>query len=296
MTLCRAIKEFITAIVQIKKYSKNTACTYERILNKFAGFLARRGIADIMLITQDTILDFIADIQVSKILAVNTIRLYFHVIMSFCNFCVMRKYMPFSPAIGLPVPKKENKQRAIPTDEEFQKLIDTEVLSRKDNWFGIMQTVIMRIFCCLGLRFFEALSIKMSDINLAEKRLIVHGKGNSHNILCIPDKLFIPLSQYIQVRPKVKTDYLFISRDCRSRLGRSALYKIFRSHIKRCRIHENKYTPHTLRHAFSKRLYKTTKDIFLVYKVLRHKDISTTQLYIDHMTADDMSEGLNSAF
>ena len=56
---------------------------------------------------------------------------------------------------------------------------------------------------------------------------------------------------------------------------------------------EKKVSVHTLRHTLATDLYRETKDLRVVQKVLGHADISTTQIYT-HLVDDDVKEGMKN--
>ncbi len=56
----------------------------------------------------------------------------------------------------------------------------------------------------------------------------------------------------------------------------------FRGHVRACGLEDRPITPHTLRHTFATQLIRQGVDLSTVSRLLGHKDIKTTTIYIHH--------------
>lgn len=160
-------------------------------------------------------------------------------------------------------PTKLNKKEI----EQFrQKILENE---SKRN-FAIVTLLIYS-----GMRISEALNIKLCDINLNSKEIIVKsGKGEKQRIVIINDKIVNSINKYIKERKKSSknnSEFLFISR-VSNKIDKSTINKMFKKY-------SNKITPHSLRHYFCTLALSSGWAVHEVASQVGHSNIHTTLLY-----------------
>lgn len=123
-----------------------------------------------------------------------------------------------------------------------------------------------------GLRISEALDIMLSDLSLESKELVVRsGKGEKQRIVYLNSKVLGALREYIKVRTKPESEYLFTSRES-SRVDRTVVNRHFKKY-------SNKITPHQLRHFFCTNALESGFAIHEVANLAGHSSVQTTLLY-----------------
>ena len=71
---------------------------------------------------------------------------------------------------------------------------------------------LLYLFVNTGLRNEELCNVKIKDVKLDRKYLIVHGKGNKEDIVNFKSEVADLLERYLYTRPKLTDDdYLFIN-------------------------------------------------------------------------------------
>lgn len=128
-----------------------------------------------------------------------------------------------------------------------------------------------------GLRVSEVCSVKVTDIDFAGMMLRVSdSKGHKDRMTLLSGKLENDLREIIENRGG--DDLLFQTQSGRQYSIRT-VQKIFSDAIVRSGI---KRTPtcHTLRHSFATHLVENGTDIRTVKKLLGHKSIKTTMIYV----------------
>ena len=188
------------------------------------------------------------------------------------------------------------------------------VLARLDGQHWVMASLLYGS----GLRLMECLRLRVKDLELTRRELIVRdGKGSKDRITLLPDKLIQPLQiqlervkvihqqdlqqgfgavylpdalerKYPNANREWAWQYVFPadkrSIDPRSgverrhHLGETALQQAVRNAVRQSGI-DKPASCHTLRHSFATHLLANGYDIRTVQELLGHKDVRTTMIY-----------------
>ena len=127
--------------------------------------------------------------------------------------------------------------------------------------------LIAEILYKTGLRISELLDLRAEDVDYAEGRILVRGKGKKERIVYLDHEL----ARKMKDCAKKKRGRLFP-------VTASAVQTYFRQTSRRAGLNRN-ITPHMLRHTFATRLLELGMDIRLIKEILGHSDVSTTQIY-----------------
>lgn len=131
-----------------------------------------------------------------------------------------------------------------------------------------------------GIRISEASNITFDDIDVIEKTILIHGKGNKERIIYISSaECLNNIKDYLNLKSSIKThnNYLFINRS-KTKLGVHTIDSVFRKIIKVLKLNKST-TPHQLRHTFATQLLSAGGDSRTLQELLRHASISTTEIY-----------------
>lgn len=150
------------------------------------------------------------------------------------------------------------------------------------QWSDRRDVALINVMARAGLRVSEALALKVGDIELGPrsgKLLVREGKGLKSRTLALSSETRDTLKAYLQVRPEVNGDLLFLSRTHRA-LDPRDVQRMVSEAARRAGI-KFTVTPHTLRHSFATRfLAKNQGDIATLATILGHANISTTTRYL----------------
>jgi site-specific recombinase XerD len=125
----------------------------------------------------------------------------------------------------------------------------------------------------------EACALRLDDIEIGERagRVIVRsGKGSRHRVVPLNLDVRKALLAYRDIRPKVSSDALFVSRRGTPLTTRSV--ETIVSFYARIAGLED-VSPHVLRHTFGKQALDSGADLVTVSNLLGHRRLETTAIY-----------------
>jgi integrase/recombinase XerD len=272
-----------------KRSSKNTIQAYMTDLEKYAEFLKEyQGIVDVSEIEREHIEKYILSLK-RKDLSVQSISRKIIAIREFHKFLFTEGICKTNPAAHIDTPKASKSLPVVLTIEEIGAMLDSIDTSTP---IGQRNKAMMETMYAAGLRITELLELKLSNIHLREKYMIIIGKGNKERMVPLGDMAVLALRNYIEEGrtelAKVKTDILFYNYKGEA-MSRQGFYKYIVNLAKENGI-EKEISPHTIRHSFATHLLQGGTDIRIVQELLGHEDVSTTQIYthIDRSQLKDM--------
>ena len=177
----------------------------------------------------------------------------------------------------------------IPRVKQKKKLPD--VLSRKeirsllDVTRNIKHKAILMVTYSAGLRVSETASLKVQDIDSARMAIKVNdGKGQKDRYTLLAKTTLRFLRNYYQMyRPE---DWLFEGQKKINPLSVTSLQRVFMSAKQKVGI-QKKVSMHSLRHSFATHLLEQGTDIHKVQRLLGHRSINTTMIYL-HLKRENL--------
>lgn len=202
------------------------------------------------------------------------------------NKCVEENIIAHIPS-NLYKSEKKFKEVEIPTDEEVEKFLISITTGNKNEFNIIRNIAIVQLIKGSGIRSEELINMDVSDLRLYEEDrpyMMVLGKGNiqEYDKVYMSEQARINMEEYLKIRSlfvnerEIKNEALFLSNE-NNRLSKGAITGFFRKYS------DETIYPHMLRHWVGSKLYQETKDIVLVQRQLRHKNLETAARYYVHM-------------
>lgn len=157
-------------------------------------------------------------------------------------------------------------------------------------------TTITGFMLLCGLRRKEVLSLRITDVNINEGRVLVHGKGNKERIVPLPKDLLTALDKYLNFeKPESDSEYLIVVLKGRHRgrpLSEWGVREVFRYHRKISGIREA--NPHRFRHTFGADMARAGMAVATLMKIMGHTNIQTTMRYVN-LSARDIQDEFHRA-
>ncbi len=184
-----------------------------------------------------------------------------------------------SPLENLPPPRRERKLPFALSLEEVERLL---AQPRGDGPLALRDRALLELAYASGLRSSELRTLPRSRVSLAERTVLVAGKGGKERNVLFGRAAADALGAWLERgRPQLakgaRHDALFVSARG-APLGRSGLWKILRGHARAAGL-STRFHPHALRHSFATHLLERGADLRVVQELLGHASVSTTAIY-----------------
>jgi site-specific recombinase XerD len=150
---------------------------------------------------------------------------------------------------------------------------------------------ILELAYAAGLRAAELASAKPSDLDLKDRSLKVHGKGNKERIALFGEACREAMSDYME-NERVDGVALFTNAHGRPITTRT-VQNVIKKWARAAGLPDD-VTPHTLRHSFATHLLDGGADLKTVQQLLGHENLATTQVYT-HVSIERLREAIEKA-
>jgi integrase/recombinase XerD len=174
-----------------------------------------------------------------------------------------------SPKIGRSLPK-------FLSEKEIDSLLTS---SPNNDAKALRDRAILELFYAAALRVSELAGARLCDLNLAERFIVVHGKGDKERIAPFGHRAAVALKLYLEARPHF-SPWLFAghrSQHRKNHISRQGVWLIVQEQS--MALLGRSVSPHALRHSCATHMLEAGADIRTVQTILGHSDISTTELY-----------------
>lgn len=211
----------------------------------------------------------------------------------FYRYLVQEGKLAANPLAAVSGPKRERRLPSILDKRDLTALIESAC---EDTPQGLRNRALLELMYAAGVRLSEAVGLDIRHVDMAERRVLVRGKGNKERIVLFGEPAAKALARYLaEGRPKLATasePALFVNRDGGRLSGRS-VQQIVRRHALKAGL-DKRVFPHLLRHSFATHLLDGGAELRVVQELLGHASASTTQIYT-HVTEERQRETMEAA-
>lgn len=273
------IKTFISYLEFEKRFSKNTSLSYQTDLSQFETFLSETYIQDSVVgATHVMIRSWIVTLVEQK-LDPSSINRKIACLRSFYKFLLRQEVITSNPTAKLKILKTPKRLPHFVLENDMVSMLDNQGRFEL-NFSGLRDQVIIELFYGTGMRLSELLSLKIGEINHAERTLKVLGKRNKERIIPFTSQLETVLQAYLKARQKefsIENDLLIVT-DTGEKGYPMFIQRIVKKYLRAYSSVEKK-SPHVLRHTYATHLLNKGAEINAVKDLLGHSSLAATQVY-----------------
>lgn len=166
---------------------------------------------------------------------------------------------------------------------------------RKDGFIAVRDKTAIHLLLETGIRVGELVAIELADISLANRSIVIHGKGNRQRLVYLPQRgLVQKIKQYMAWRRSlpIRSEKLFV--DAKGSSISTPKVRVSLRNLAKAAGISRHVTPHMLRHTCATQWLESGLDIRYVQRLLGHHSISTTEIYT-HVSDQGLREALDRA-
>lgn len=175
------------------------------------------------------------------------------------------------------LPRVQRKILPALNEQEIKKILSTCSATSQD---GLRAKVIILFLLTSGCRVAELCSLKITDLEIEERRATIVGKGNKMRVIFFDDATAYFLKKYLENRPQ-QSDYVFSQQTNHGNqpITTRSIERLIKKHGELSGI-SKALTPHVLRRSYATRLLRKGVNIKALKELMGHTQIETTSRYI----------------
>ncbi len=288
-------KYFLKYLEYEKRCSPLTLKAYQKDIEQFEDFLWNEyEIEDLTQIQHKQIRYWIISL-INQSYKESSITRKVRSISSFYNFLQRRKYIESNPCMGVQLPKIPHRLPSFVEQDKMESLFNN-INADSEKFSEIRNRLILDLLYATGIRRAELIGLTLNDIDFANQKIKVLGKGNKERFLPIGRETRHFLQQYLQYRSEEFPDYhkdILLLTDKGKELYPKFVYNLVNKHLSSIVTNTHK-SPHVLRHSFATNLLNNGADLYAVKELLGHSSLAATQVYT-HNTIEKLKQAYHQA-
>lgn len=255
-----------------KKHSSATILAYGKDIEQLSGFLEELKKNHIHEVTTADLQAFLAKME-KQGYTPKSISRKLNSTRTFYRFLKVNEFITDDPSLLVSHPRYELAPPRILKPTEYRALRDA---ARHDpRMYAIIELLLQT-----GIRIGELAALELSDIQ-GDSLKIRPMEKHEERVVPLNRPAKEALTRYLEARPKVKNEHIFITKSGKPFLVRNirtAIERYFRlAGIEAAKVND-------LRHTFVAHHLKHGVSLVLLSKILGHKRISTTERYLEYVT------------
>ncbi|MDO5106905.1 MAG: tyrosine recombinase XerC [Coriobacteriaceae bacterium] len=284
---------FIAYLQDVRGLSPQTVRAYRADLASFASWTEREGVLPAT-ISHRELRSYLADLNRARY-SEKTVNRHLSAIRALYRWLVHEDLVTQDSAAAIASPKIARTLPKTMGDGDVE-----DILSAIDDGddVGLRDAALLELLYASGARIAEIAGLSIEDVDFAEARVRLFGKGSKERIVPLYPRVLDRLRAYLQrarphlAKPGKPTRALFLSTRGNP-MSTDALRTVFERRV-RAAGKDAQLTPHAMRHTFATELLGGGADLRTVQELLGHESLSTTQIYT-HVSIDRLKDATRQA-
>lgn len=263
------IEEYLRHIRYVRRYSIHTLIAYRTDLEQFKLFCGK----NLLDVNRKDVRAFLINLKIDGY-SPRTINRKLEVLRSFYRYYRRHTEYKSFPCASI---KKHRfiKKRVKYLSKDVLKTAIENIRPGKDKIL-FRNKLLVELLYQTGCRANEIINLKVGDVDISRKQVLVTGKGKIERIIPIRIKLCKMIQKHLRLSCVAHQDqFVFITHHGK-KMYPMYLWRLLRKYFNG----ENQASAHTLRHSFATHLYHNRAPIDSVRDLLGHKSIKSTRTYL----------------
>ncbi|ASF08544.1 tyrosine recombinase XerD [Nocardia brasiliensis NBRC 14402] len=296
--LARELDAYLDHLAVERGAARNTLGAYRRDLGRYLDFLTGRGITALDQVAEGDVAEFTMALRAGgpdhPPLAASSVARALIAVRGLHRFAAAEglTVTDVAHAVKPPAPGRRL-PKALPYDQVLKLLEaagggavdDPDAAPGTDGGpRGLRDRALLELLYSTGARISEMVGLDVDDLDIAERAVVLHGKGGKQRMVPIGRPALAAVDAYlVRGRPmlaaagKANAGALFLNARG-GRLSRQTAWQVLQTAAERAGIGAA-VSPHTLRHSFATHLLDGGADVRVVQELLGHASVTTTQIY-----------------
>ena len=280
----KTIDSFLAYLSLEKGLADQSCQSYKSDIEKFAGYLERKGKLPDEL-RQADLSAFLEHLR-SIGMAASSIARHLSSLKGYYRYLNRFGMTRNNPVESISGPRLyRSHPGALTVEEVFELLKAAKRGAENDNSkkkMTLRDLALLEFLYGTGARVSEAAGARCDDLYAEMSLVRLYGKGKKERVVPMGKAAWEAIDDYLKdCRPRISNaaggDLLFLNNRGGG-LSRMGIWKILRKYVGAAGIVKN-VSPHTLRHSFATHLLAGGADLIAVQELLGHADIATTEIY-----------------
>jgi integrase/recombinase XerC len=272
---------FVRAARAERDLSPHTLAAYSSDVAQFCEWTRRGGVTSVDEIDRRLLRRYVAYLS-ERGYSRRTIARKASTVRSMLRWAMLHGYISASPAADLSTPKLD---RPLPRVLKASEAVALCELPPGDDPVGVRDRAIIELLYGSGLRVGELCGLAVDDVDIANGRVVVTGKGRKQRSVPVGEPAADALRRYIdgarthfmeKADRDAESHALFLNARGR-RLGARSVRAVLGKYL--AGDAAAPISPHALRHSFATHLLDGGADLRVVQELLGHESLATTQIY-----------------
>ncbi len=289
------VQSYLDHLAVERGVAVNTLAAYRRDLDRYRNYLAQQGIDGLDSVGAPTVGGFLAHLREGDAdhppLSASSAARTVVAVRGLHRFALREGLVVDDVARTVRPPAPPRRLPKAISVEEVERLLDAAGVDGTP--LAIRDRALLELLYGSGARISEAVGLAVDDLDLAERTVLLSGKGGKQRRVPLGSYAAAAVAAYlVRVRPALAangrgTPALFLNARG-GPLSRQSAWTVLRSAAEKAGLAAG-ISPHTLRHSFATHLMEGGADVRVVQELLGHASVTTTQIYT-LVTVDQLRE------
>jgi len=280
------IEEFLAYLLRERSLSPNTVAAYRNDLLQFDDYLQTQAIRQggtgfaLSTIDRERLTGYFLHLRDRGYSAASIARKT-AAVRSFFQYLRRKGEIAIDPTEGMGSPEVKKPLPRTAREEDVRALL--AFCARRDTVERLRDLAMLRLLWATGMRVGELVTLDVGDVDLANARVRVVGRGNRERKLPLDNATVDSLRTYLkESRPylvrNMPNESALVVNQRGMRLTRQGFWLVMKGIVRDAGL-PRMITPHTLRHSFATLQIGEGRGLEELRQLLGHASIATTQIY-----------------